>query len=293
MLNILMLSFRKFLTEMAAQYTPISQEEMEEFLKGLGFHGTPMNDLKDQAGQPLISPNVRELVYGKRAEKDGVVFAIRVYTGIEPGAGSRGVGKDAIRVEVFCKDSTGKTQRLGGSKRVHRTQNWRKNLRQRIDNWTEVIGPPCAQCGSPTVERENKKTKETFFGCSRYPACKGGPAKAGSPQAAAPDKEMPWDRDDRLHQQGHDAQQPPQQRTPGQQRAIGRQMHNLKQEDAPTCPGCGAKKVPRVNGKTQEAFWGCPNWKRDGTGCNGKPKDPKDPKDRWAQYGQDARSQNF
>jgi len=175
--------FKQF-CEMAAQYTPISQDEMEQFLSTLGFYPKPMNTINDPGtGEPLIPPNVQELVYGKRQNSNGMPFSIRVYTGINKyGGESREKGKDAIRVEVHYKDESGKPQRLGGSKRVHRTQNWRDNLRQRIVEWEQTIAttkigptPICPVCKEPAVRRKGKNGM--FWGCRNYPRCQGRPSQ--------------------------------------------------------------------------------------------------------------------
>lgn len=31
----------------------------------------------------------------------------------------------------------------------------------------------CPKCGAPTVKRTNKKLNVVFFGCSKFPVCKG------------------------------------------------------------------------------------------------------------------------
>ncbi len=31
----------------------------------------------------------------------------------------------------------------------------------------------CPKCGAPTVKRTNKKLNVVFFGCSKFPSCKG------------------------------------------------------------------------------------------------------------------------
>lgn len=34
-------------------------------------------------------------------------------------------------------------------------------------------GGPCSKCGALTLQRTNRKTAETFFGCTLYPRCSG------------------------------------------------------------------------------------------------------------------------
>jgi len=139
---------------MPAVYTDITRADIEEFLTPLGF--TKM-DL----------PNVRELVYGKRVDRDGLALSLRVFTGIDPNGHSRDVGEDAIRCVVFWRNPEGEVKKVATSKRVHRVAGWKKNLGERLEDWK--LGPVCS-CGSPMVERKSKNGK--FFGCSNFPACR-------------------------------------------------------------------------------------------------------------------------
>ncbi len=36
-----------------------------------------------------------------------------------------------------------------------------------------VAPPDCPRCGKTMVERSNRKTGQTFWGCSAFPACRG------------------------------------------------------------------------------------------------------------------------
>lgn len=149
-----------------ATFTNITQAEMEEFLLPQGF-------------VQMTLPGTVELVYGKIIRKE-TVFSVRIYTGINPDGQSREVGKDAIRVEIWWKDGDGHIYRVGGSKRVHRVEGWRKNLKSRLDTWDEALGPKCGQCGSPMVRHKTKHGR--FWGCCTYKftQCKGRPAKVTS-----------------------------------------------------------------------------------------------------------------
>jgi len=94
-----------------------------------------------------------------------------VYSTVARGQ-SRPVGADAIRVQMeLVKPGQGRKV-VRGSKRVHRTQNWRKNLLDRIRALGELEPPDCWQCGAPMVTRKSRKTGE-FWGCSEYPVCRG------------------------------------------------------------------------------------------------------------------------
>ena len=141
---------------MAATYYDISEEEMNTFLTEKGF-------------KQVALPNTREIVYGKRVDKDGFQLTLRVYTGIIKGHGSRSVGKDAIRVNLFNRTSSGNVNKVGGSKRVHRVQGWANNLQKRLDDWLNYSFTVC-ECGNLMIPRKSKTGK--FLGCSNYPNCK-------------------------------------------------------------------------------------------------------------------------
>jgi hypothetical protein len=130
----------------------ITVTEMDEFLTGRGF-------------QRIHLPGVHEHVYGRIMDKE---ICLRIYTSIE-GMISRGTGSDAIRCVLMHRDTDGVIRLIGADKRVHRVQGWRINLAQRINNWREMLGPPCPKCGKPTQARESKRGP--FWGCIGYPQC--------------------------------------------------------------------------------------------------------------------------
>lgn len=139
-----------------ANYVNVTQEDMEELLLPQGF-------------RKLDLDGVRELVYGKRVDRDGLTLTMRVFTGIDPDGNSRDCGSDAMRVNLFWRRPDEKIVNIAGSKRVHRVAGWKGNLQQRID--TLVPGPCCPTCSSPMVERKGKNGK--FYGCSDFPNCRG------------------------------------------------------------------------------------------------------------------------
>ena len=142
-----------------ATFYNISDEEMREFLGSQGF-------------TQIAVPRTFELVFGKRVDRDNLKLTLRIYTGINPHYGSsRDVGTDAIRVTLFMLSPDGRIVKIGGSKRVHRVTNWKKNLQSRLDSWTDCMPKnKCSQCGSPMLIRTGKSGK--FLGCSKYPECK-------------------------------------------------------------------------------------------------------------------------
>lgn len=142
-----------------AQYTNITQTEMEEFLIPQGFKAVSLND------------STVELVYGKRIIQDDLQLTLRVYTGINPSGDSRSVGQDAIRVNLFMRTNEGRIFKIGGSKRVHRVKGWKNNLQSRLDGWIEYLPKhKCDSCGLPMIPRKGPKGQ--FLGCVGFPTCK-------------------------------------------------------------------------------------------------------------------------
>lgn len=142
-----------------SKFTPITQDEMADFLAPMGF-------------LPILLPGVSELVYARRQDHDGLTLTLRVFTGIDPNGQSRDKGTDAIRVVLFWRQDDGTITKVATSKRVHRVEGWRKNLASRIESI--AVGPLCT-CGSPMVERKRRALtgcKSTFYGCARFPVCR-------------------------------------------------------------------------------------------------------------------------
>lgn len=131
----------------------ISYDEMHEHLSSQGF-------------TQIHLEGVKELVYGKIVDKN---LSLRIYTSIVADR-SRGVGKDAIRV-VLATKVNGTPKLIGVSKRVHRVEGWRRNLDNRINNWSDMVGPICPKCDNRMVYRES--AHGGFWGCAAYPACRG------------------------------------------------------------------------------------------------------------------------
>ncbi len=136
-------------------YTPVTRKEMEEALQG--FSLVPLS-------------NTVELVYGRRVKGHSVPLTLRVYSSIEPEGTSRGAGQDAIRIALVAKVE-GKITGVGRSKRINRVPGWERRLKERLEAWEKLLGPDCPRCGSPTKIRRGKSGE--FFGCSRYPDCRG------------------------------------------------------------------------------------------------------------------------
>lgn len=109
-------------TGMAAQFTSISLDEMTKFL-GRAFH----------ALRPQRQVNVRGEVAIELPLSDHVT--ITVFTSISHSGGqAAGVGADAIRVGLYRNQ---RPLTSGKLPIVKRTQNWKDNLRERIEDQIE------------------------------------------------------------------------------------------------------------------------------------------------------------
>jgi hypothetical protein len=147
-----------------AHYKNVTAAEMDAFLTPLGFK---VVNLKK------CDPNDRttEIVYSKRVDRNNFQLSLRVYTGIVAGE-SREVGADAMRATLFLR--TWNPQKngwelvcLNGSKRVHRVENWQKNLKDRLDKWDEQF-KTCPTCGLPLMLKKARSTGKKFLGCTGF-----------------------------------------------------------------------------------------------------------------------------
>lgn len=108
---------------MAAQYTEISGQEMEVFLKR-AF----------RALRPTQGIQNKEIYYDLKLSPQ---VAIRVWTSIRPWGASAGVGEDAIRVQ-FLGVKVNRPLVSGKAPIVKRTQNWRNSLQDKIEEYLEL-----------------------------------------------------------------------------------------------------------------------------------------------------------
>jgi hypothetical protein len=149
-----------------AQYVEIDPAEMHDFLTGQGFVRVGVEGTHE-----AVYAKLRSLSWKGKV----VPLSVRVYTTMV--GTQRDKGEDAIRVSLWFKVDDPKTGRtipvmIGGLKRVHRVQNWKRNLQARIDDAFKYRLVPCPECGSPMVERKNRGNGDRFLGCCRYPVCK-------------------------------------------------------------------------------------------------------------------------
>lgn len=136
---------------MSAKFQYISSGDMDSFMDALGFEEVEIEGVNEA---------VYEQPYADRAK-------IRVYSTIS-GYSNREVGSDAIRVVGTYDDRVIHTET-----RVHRTQNWRKNMLARIDNIHRLKPIPrkCRGCGLGH-QVPKKGRNGMFYGCTKYPKCR-------------------------------------------------------------------------------------------------------------------------
>ncbi len=140
------------------RYVEYSADEVRFLLVGAGFEEVSLT-------------GVRELTFERKTENKDVV--IRVYSSIDITGMGRKCGSDAGRV-VLIERTTGKP--IWKGKRVHRTKGFLNNLRSRCrDAYRAVSGlVTCPKCDGYMIERKRKgESKPSFYGCLKYPACKG------------------------------------------------------------------------------------------------------------------------
>ena len=109
---------------MAAQYTVITLDEVENFLKRAFRSLRPKRHI-------IRGENVFDLALSSST-------VIRVWSSISQSSSTgAGLGNDAIRVQLF---STAKGRPLvpGKAPIVKRTQGWRDNLKERIEDYMEA-----------------------------------------------------------------------------------------------------------------------------------------------------------
>jgi hypothetical protein len=141
---------------MTTKYQEYTAEQVIDFFGGMnGFYSVKI-------------PKTKEIVFERITSVPNVM--IRVYSSVAYGT-TRAVGTDAGRVVLYHVDGG----ILWKGKRVHRTKNFLTNLQKRCrDAWTVAKSlPRCPRCGDFMGIRTNKKTKQEFFGCRKYPICNG------------------------------------------------------------------------------------------------------------------------
>ena len=144
-----------------AEYTRIGADDMDAFLIDLGF-----------VEEPRVPRRERQYVKVYGRGPGGAELVTRVYSSIVEGLdpASRARGKDAIRVVPIYRHPTYGDFALGKNKRVHRVNGWRRNLTNRIEeSERSAPGPVLDSRGKPMRLRQNRKTKQYFWGSLDYP----------------------------------------------------------------------------------------------------------------------------
>lgn len=110
-------------TAMAAQFTAVTLEEMHKFLSRAFRAMTPTRGT--ERGEVFYTLSLSDKV------------GVRVWTSIRPGSGTGAdVGEDAIRIQLFSSRSN-RPLKSGKAPIVKRTQGWRDNLQDRIEDEIE------------------------------------------------------------------------------------------------------------------------------------------------------------
>jgi len=142
---------------MSATYTPVTTREITELLKA------------EKGWRQVELPRVSERVYEYRLKRDPRI-AIRVYSGIELHADQcRPCGADAIRVVAVNTQARRymgewvEAPARGKVARVHRTQNWRKNLQKRITDLIVTFNPAPSQAPARNVDAVAQRAEEVAF----------------------------------------------------------------------------------------------------------------------------------
>lgn len=127
--------------------------------------------LRSEKGWEMVCPKGQEIYFDFVKGQ----FIIRVHSSIEyQDRPCRRRGMDAIRVSLLT-EVDGIKKGLRKFSRVTRQEKWRRHLKSRVMdayNYSKTV-PICPNCGSPMSLRTAKETKNQFFGCVRYPLCRG------------------------------------------------------------------------------------------------------------------------
>lgn len=134
--------------------------------------------------------NVTEHTSGQEVVFDftppGQRACVRVYTSLGVGRlAVRDCGRDAVRIVVGVPTEGMRFRLLGDKKRIYRTAP-RGEHEARVSAFLERLKaairegykqalhiPACPICGNPVAVRENKKDGQKFYGCIRFPHCRG------------------------------------------------------------------------------------------------------------------------
>ncbi len=145
-------------------YVDISVAQMQDFMDALGFRELSVEERSSKYPSGAIRV-VKERVF-TRPLGEG---EIRVYSSVT-GQTSRAKGRDAIRVQYWVDGV-----KVAGTTRVHRVENWRRNLLNRVYELENLVKSgylsrvPRDSTGTPMVVRKAKRTGKKFWGSSLFP----------------------------------------------------------------------------------------------------------------------------
>lgn len=146
---------------MAAQYTEVTLEDMDRFLKR-AFH----------ALHPKQGSQNREFYYDLLLSRSVV---IRVWSSVQQYSGSgAGVGEDAIRVQLMGA-TTKRPLQKGKAPIVKRTQGWRNSLQNKIEELIETY----------------EESADYWDGRGEIPANSGSPSPVPTPGQPTPPAARP------------------------------------------------------------------------------------------------------
>lgn len=172
------------------RYVEVPADRMMGLLRDIG------EKVRSRSGSMTESVQGREVVVDLQPGDCGTI--VRVYTSLARGADAvRGCGEDAVRIVIGCevqgRDGKSRFLKLAGGPRIYRTAPTQLPQEERVDvflarfrdalrnayqdarEWTR-----CPVCDAPMSERENKATKSKFWGCTRFPECRGTRAHQSS-----------------------------------------------------------------------------------------------------------------
>lgn len=145
-------------------YVDISVAQMQDFMEALSFRELSIEERSSKYPSGAIRV-VKERVF-TRPLGEG---EIRVYSSVT-GQTSRAKGRDAIRVQYWVDGV-----KVAGTTRVHRVENWRRNLLNRVYELENLVKSgylnrvPRDSTGTPMVVRKAKRTGKKFWGSSLFP----------------------------------------------------------------------------------------------------------------------------
>ena len=147
------------------RYVQITQSDMDAFMEAIGLEELPVNERGSFGRRPVKERVYESSVVGPMGGR------IRVYSSVV-GPEARDKGKDAIRIQYRIGD-----RKVYGAKRVNRTENWRANVLERINDVYEMAESgvlsrvPKDSRGDYMVARRSRGRRGAgyFWGSANYP----------------------------------------------------------------------------------------------------------------------------